>query len=133
MPTQTCLICNEDWEVHPRRVKSQLYCQTCRRKETKIDYGHSKPCIPWRGEFDNDDNPLKGGKLFMPGARICNHRDCVEPSHLEAAAPTAEDLTAERVSVYYRTKQKMTYGELLRALENEKPRVPSARLIWELG
>ena len=51
------------------------------RPAKTISYGFGKPCKPWGGEFDRDENPLVDGELFMPGERICGHKDCVELEH----------------------------------------------------
>jgi hypothetical protein len=122
--TATCLICDDTWLVNPKRNNSHLYCQSCRRKnpERRIDYGHTKPCKPWLGDFDLEDNPLRNGQPHMPGERVCNHRDCVEESHIIMAkpAPTAEELTAERFSIYYRNKKRLSYDQLLLKLEKER-------------
>ena len=42
-------------------------------------------CEAWQGDFDEQDNPLKDGVLFMPGKRTCNHSDCVAVSHVIGA------------------------------------------------
>jgi hypothetical protein len=65
-----------------RRRKDDL-CIDCRRTPAKsISYGFGKPCLPYGGDYDQDDNPIFNGQLLMPGERICKHRDCVEPSHI---------------------------------------------------
>lgn len=41
-------------------------------------------CVSHLGNYDDFDNPLADdGSLFMPGKRFCNHRDCVNPDHIE--------------------------------------------------
>lgn len=43
-----------------------------------------KDCQPHRGFLDDWDNPLTDtGELYLPGNRFCNHRDCVNPEHIE--------------------------------------------------
>jgi hypothetical protein len=39
--------------------------------------------VPWRGDFDLEDNPMVNGHLLLPGVRLCEHRDCVNPHHIE--------------------------------------------------
>jgi hypothetical protein len=39
--------------------------------------------VPWRGDFDLEDNPMVNGGLLLPGVRLCGHRDCVNPHHIE--------------------------------------------------
>jgi len=80
----TCRRCGftEFVPADKRRRKDEL-CADCRRRPAKtINYGLAKSCIPWSGEFDQDDNPIEWGHLFMPGNRVCGHRDCCEPSHV---------------------------------------------------
>jgi hypothetical protein len=65
-----------------KRKRKDGLCFSCRMRPAKtISYGFGKPCKPWGGEFDRDDNPLLDGELFMPGERICGHKDCVEVEH----------------------------------------------------
>jgi hypothetical protein len=41
-------------------------------------------CISHAGLYDDDDNPLTdSGELYLPGARLCGHRDCVNRSHIQ--------------------------------------------------
>lgn len=42
-------------------------------------------CEAWQGDFDEWENPIKDGELFMPGLRTCNHRDCVSVDHVVGA------------------------------------------------
>ena len=77
-----CLICDTEWEARLDAKREHITCQDCRRTERSIDYGLGKPCIPWMGEFDGNDNPMKFGELYLPGDRTCKHRDCVEQSHI---------------------------------------------------
>lgn len=115
----SCLICDSQWEIHEGRENKHLYCLECRRSEKRIDYGHSEPCIPWRGDFDLDDNPMKNGQPHKPGERKCNHRDCVQDSHI-IEPMSWESLEAERHSTFYRTKRKLSYQKLMATLQKEK-------------
>ena len=66
-----------------KRKRSDSLCADCRRKPAKsIGYGFGKSCLPWSGEFDPEDNPMLNGKLYLPGQRVCRHRDCCEPTHI---------------------------------------------------
>lgn len=64
--------------------------ETIRRYERKHGLERPKPvkqtCTPWQGAFDQDDNPLQDGQLFMPGPRSCGKRDCVNPAHVLVVA-----------------------------------------------
>jgi hypothetical protein len=119
-----CLICGHRWEQNPKAAPHTL-CQTCRRKEKKIDYGHAQPCKPWQGDFDDSDNPLKNGRLYLPGERVCGHRDCVEKKHIK---PTAEQLIAEQFSVYYRTGEKRNYKQLIAQITAEKREIENSKV-----
>jgi hypothetical protein len=48
-----------------------------------IRYSKNDVCLAWRGDFDENDNPMHDGKLFMPGVRECGHRDCINPEHIK--------------------------------------------------
>lgn len=39
-------------------------------------------CHPWHGDFDEEDNPMRFGRLYLPGPRSCGHRDCVARAHI---------------------------------------------------
>lgn len=118
----TCLICQETWSVHESRENKQIYCRMCRSHENSIDYGHDDPCIPWRGDFDEDDNPVKGTRLYLPGNRICGHRDCVAESHISAQHPW-QLLEAERYDTSYRTGRKQDWSQLTAKLKTELPKM----------
>ena len=126
MSSATCLICSEEWEINEARVNTHLYCKECRKpSERKIDYGHADPCIPWNGDFDDEDNPLRGGVPYLPGIRTCNHRDCVQKAHIilePAQEPDWKALIAERNSIYYRNRKRRSYEQLMTTLEKEKVR-----------
>jgi hypothetical protein len=47
------------------------------RRGSKGDF-----CRPWHGEFDDNDNPMKNGRYYLPGERVCGHRDCVNKKHI---------------------------------------------------
>lgn len=92
-------------------------CASCTARPAvtiKTDYG---VCRPWRGDFDDDDNPLDArGRLYRPGRRLCGNRDCVARNHIDTTQITlveVEYLEAERNSISYRTGEKLTYKQLL--------------------
>ena len=65
-----------------KRRQQIVLCVSCRmRPALSIQYGASR-CVPWRGDFDKDDNPMVHGELFLPGVRACGHRDCVNGLHI---------------------------------------------------
>lgn len=118
----TCLICQTTWGIHEQRENKQIYCRMCRSHENVIDYGHDDPCLPWRGDFDEDDNPMKHGNPHLPGNRLCGHRDCVQPSHIMTRMPW-QLLESERLDLSYRTGVKSSWANLTATLEKEKPKM----------
>lgn len=79
-----CKRCGLSWEVPlVKRRQQVVLCVSCRmRPALSIQYGSSR-CVPWRGDFDLEDNPMVNGHLLLPGVRLCEHRDCVNPHHIE--------------------------------------------------
>jgi hypothetical protein len=80
-----CNRCGYAWVVAPqKRERTDLFCVSCRAKPAKVvQYGNLK-CIPHKGDFAEDGiTPLSGGEEVMPGKRLCNHADCVNPKHVE--------------------------------------------------
>lgn len=80
----TCRRCGftEFVPADKRRRKDEL-CADCRRRPAKtINYGLDKSCVPHQGDFDADDNPVQWDRPYLPGKRICKHKDCVEPTHV---------------------------------------------------
>lgn len=79
------LVCNRCgfawWVGDQQRVRSE-YCADCRMKSAKTIRSEFGPCLPWHGAFDEFDRPIKGNALFAPGLRLCDHSDCVEPTHI---------------------------------------------------
>ena len=78
-----CVRCGMSWFVtQNKRKKTDVKCESCRmRPALSIKYGLDT-CIPWRGEFDLEDNPVADGVLFLPGVRSCKHKDCVNGAHI---------------------------------------------------
>ncbi len=78
-----CVRCGQvSFVALDKRERKDGLCFSCRMRPAKtISYGFGKPCKPWGGEFDGDDNPIVDGELFMIGLRICGHKDCVEVEH----------------------------------------------------
>lgn len=113
--TATCLICNQEWQIHENRENKNIFCRMCRSHESAIDYGHEDPCIPWRAEFDDDDNPVVSGQLYMPGDRVCNHKDCVQPKHINVAEPW-QQVEAERLGF-------KSWAHLMDTLKKETPQM----------
>lgn len=77
-----CKKCGHIWEVAPKKRKYADLCSSCRAKPAKtVRYG-DLICIPHSGKFDEFDRPVVGGRLYLPGSRICGHGDCINPDHI---------------------------------------------------
>lgn len=50
-----------------------------------VKYADGRVCEAWQGDFDEWDNPMKDGVLYLPGVRLCGHRDCVSVDHVQGA------------------------------------------------
>lgn len=61
------------------------------------------------GECDEFDRPIRNGKLWKPGVRICGRADCVRIAHIQAdfnPFPEGEELPEiEVVSVFEPVKE----------------------------
>ena len=79
--------------------------------EIKYD---GKVCRPWRGEVDEDFNPIdRNLKLYLPGIRVCGHKDCVNKDHI-IKAPS--NLELERNDISYRTGRLAELQDYMREL-----------------
>lgn len=78
-----CRRCGWSWLLaESRRRVEFMLCESCRvRPALSVRYGSDR-CVPWRGDFDEEDQPMLKGQYFLPGVRSCGHRDCVNPHHL---------------------------------------------------
>ena len=69
----------------------KLWCESCRAPRRRfIKYDTGQVCEAWQGDFDEWDNPVLDGELFLPGIRMCNHRDCVNVEHIQGAVAPPE-------------------------------------------
>lgn len=100
-----------------RKIMDSL-CSDCRKgKANEISYG-DLVCRPWRGEVDDELRPIDNHlRLYLPGERICGHRDCVNKDHI-IPAPKAEDrsLEMERNDISYRTGRLSQLQDYMREL-----------------
>jgi hypothetical protein len=89
-------------------------CSDCRNgmaNEIKYD---GKVCRPWRGEVDEHFNPIdRNLKLYLPGVRVCGHKDCVNKDHI-IKAPS--NLELERNDISYRTGRLAELQDYMREL-----------------
>jgi hypothetical protein len=62
------------------RGRVEQTCSDCRAKRA-YQVGR---CRPYQGELDLDTlQPMKNGKPFRPGTRLCGNADCVADKHIE--------------------------------------------------
>lgn len=55
-------------------------------------------CVPWRGEVDDDFHPIRNGKRYKVGVRICGIKDCVATRHL-IQSPSRKRAVKPKVAV----------------------------------
>jgi hypothetical protein len=77
-----CVRCGFRWEIAAKRNNMQAKCESCKTARRTEIYYDGEPCFPWQGEFDQDDNPILDGVLYLAGARLCQHRDCCNVNHV---------------------------------------------------
>ena len=87
-------------------------CSDCRNgMATEIKY-NGTVCRPWRGEVDENLNPIdKNLKLYLPGVRICGHKDCVNKDHIISPINILE---LERNDISYRTGTRSEIEDFLK-------------------
>jgi hypothetical protein len=110
-----CIRCGieiSDGAVERRKARGTFdgRCQDCRgHRSTEVKYD-GEPCRPWRGEVDEDLNPIdRNLKPYLPGVRTCGHKDCVNKQHI---IKPLGDLELERLDISYRTGKKTTWEDL---------------------
>jgi hypothetical protein len=101
-------------EKRIRRGKSTELCVDCNMKPAKEIKYNGQPCRPWRGEVDDDWNPIDDkGNLYRPGPRSCGNKDCVNAKHIIKTF-TMEELESERLDISYRTGKKFDLVRVMR-------------------
>ncbi len=112
MDCNRCGIEVSDGAVERRKARGTFdgRCQDCRgHRSTEVKYD-GEPCRPWRGEVDEDLNPIdRNLKPYLPGVRTCGHKDCVNKQHI---IKPLSDLELERLDISYRTGKKTTWEDL---------------------
>jgi hypothetical protein len=89
-------------------------CHDCRGHTAHEVKYNGEPCRPWRGEVDEDFNPIdKNLKLYLPGVRTCGHKDCVNKQHIISPFNILE---LERNDISYRTGEPSTAEHFLREI-----------------
>ena len=92
MECQRCGIREETKAMQKYAARTnKVWCESCRTPRRRfVKYDNGLVCEAWFGEFDATDNPLKDGKLYLPGERICHHSDCVNLDHIVGAVAKPE-------------------------------------------
>lgn len=105
MNCERCGIWIEESIIQKREARGVIdhLCRDCKAKPTREVKYNNEICRPWWGELDDDFNPIdKKGKLYLPGPRICGHKDCVSSKHI------LRDPELERIDISYRTGKRAT-------------------------
>jgi len=80
---RVCKRCGIDRDLPTKRAKNTNLCRGCRSKvEHVVRYDQKNYCLAWRGDFDEYDNPMHNGKLYLAGERTCGHKDCINEEHI---------------------------------------------------
>jgi hypothetical protein len=91
-------------------------CYDCRVKQLNEIKYNGLICRPWRGEVDEDLNPIDGQlRLYLPGVRVCGHKDCVNKEHI-ISPPTQRNIELERFDTSYRTGRLAELDDYMREL-----------------
>lgn len=79
----TCTRCGFIWNIRQPRFVDGL-CSSCSALEEKVLRNGRLACQPWQGRFARDDvTPIDtNGEPVLPGPRVCNNSDCVNPKHI---------------------------------------------------
>jgi hypothetical protein len=93
------------------RGQTDKHCKDCRMRPTFQLKNNKIICLPWRGEVDEDLNPIDNkGRPYLPGLRTCGFKDCVNKQHI------IDSLEAERIDISYRTKRETSMREIMKEL-----------------
>lgn len=71
-----------------RQIPEWDHCADCRAKpKVRLIINHpilgKIECIPYTGEVNELWQPINAvGDLYMPGERLCGHKDCVNRNHV---------------------------------------------------
>jgi len=119
MNCERCGIEIDERTIVRRKARGQddQRCSDCRTQHLyEIKY-EGIVCRPWRGEVDEDLNPIDGQlRLYLPGVRTCGHRDCVNKEHIISAPKPITELELERNDISYRTGRLSQLQDYMREL-----------------
>ena len=118
MNCERCGIAIDNKTIERRKGRGILdqRCYDCRVKQLNEIKYDGIVCRPWRGEVDEDLNPIDGQlRLYLPGLRICGHKDCVNKEHIISQA-TPRDIELERFDTSYRTGRLTELDDYMREL-----------------
>lgn len=83
------IITYEVW--YKRKVRNRDnwdHCRDCNATPRKVEVSiHPSlgriACVPYVGEVNENWQPINAvGDLYLPGERICGHKDCVNSNHI---------------------------------------------------
>jgi hypothetical protein len=104
-------------QIRRRRGKNDERCSDCRVQHLYEIRYNDIVCRPWRGEVDEDLNPIDGKlRPYLPGVRTCGHRDCVNKEHIISAPKPITELELERNDISYRTGRLSELQDYMREL-----------------
>ena len=118
MNCERCGIEIDERTIERRRARGMTdqRCSDCRTQHLYEIRYNDIVCRPWRGEVDEDLNPIDGQlRLYLPGVRTCGHRDCVTKDHIITAQQLTE-LERERNDISYRTGRLSQLQDYMREL-----------------
>lgn len=79
----TCIRCGFIRNTRQPKFVGGL-CSSCLALQEKVLRRGRLACQPWQGRFAPDDvTPVNAsGQPILPGRRVCNNSDCVNPKHI---------------------------------------------------
>lgn len=80
----TCNRCGFIWNARQPKFVGGL-CSSCLATQERVLRTGRLACQPWQGRFSKDDvTPINAtGQPILPGSRLCNNTDCVNPKHIK--------------------------------------------------
>jgi hypothetical protein len=118
MNCERCGIEIDERTIERRRARGMTdqRCSDCRTQHLYEIRYNDIVCRPWRGEVDEDLNPIDGQlRLYLPGIRTCGHRDCVNKDHI-ISPPREHNVELERFDTSYRTGRLAELQDYMREL-----------------
>lgn len=114
------------WYLALRDGRENRWCPDCNRTpQIYVEYRSGKGvierCIAWRGEYDQDNEPIDQNGFRFAGKRaLCGHRDCVVANHRPDMKPYAKGGLI--VQVRQKLPETLNLSAIMQAIENALPR-----------